>query len=182
MCERACSLGSAVPFLVLTLGFFVPVSLVVRWWSGPSMGSLLLWWNTVTKASQRRKGFISTSLSVPEGSQDKNWSRAEPGGRRCWCRVHRGVLLTALLFMFFSLISFRTQDHHLRDCTTHNGLYPPPSMSSCNTNISLLSHANSFLVNPQHHTLACTSQYKTFYKHKKSHNLYKFKHFKIPPL
>jgi hypothetical protein len=29
----------------------------------------------------------------------------------------------------FNLVSFRTQDHHLRDGPTHNGLGPPPSIT-----------------------------------------------------
>jgi hypothetical protein len=57
--------------------------------------------------------YTSTLLFITKGGQDRNSSRA---GSRSWCRGHRGVLLTDLL----SLLSYRTQDHQLRDGTTHN--------------------------------------------------------------
>jgi hypothetical protein len=42
------------------------------------------------------------------------------------CRGHGGVFLTGLL----NLHSYRTQDHQPRGGTTHNGLYPPISITN----------------------------------------------------
>lgn len=56
----------------------------------------------------------------------------EPGVRT-WLRGHGGVQLTGLL----SLLSYRTQDHQLRDCTIQNGLGLPPSISNSENALQL---------------------------------------------
>jgi hypothetical protein len=61
--------------------------------------------------------YTSTLLFRTTGSQD--WNSRRPGSRS-WCRGQGGMLLTSLL----SLLSYRTQDYHPRDGTTHNGPSP----------------------------------------------------------
>lgn len=75
------------------------------------------------KSHLERKVFIWLTLpdqSITGGSQDTNSSKTrtlEAGADA----GHGEVLLTALL----RLICYRTQDHQLRDDTTHNELGPP---------------------------------------------------------
>ena len=69
-----------------------------------------------------------TSQFITEGSQDRNSNSAGTGRLELMQRPWWGVLLTGLL----SLLSYRTQDHLLRDGTTHNRLSVPrphPSQS-----------------------------------------------------
>jgi hypothetical protein len=77
--------------------------------------------NIMTKKQDVEEKVYSAStctlLFITKGSQDRNTSRS---GSRRWCRGHGGMFLTGLL----SLLSYRTQDHHPRDGTTHNSPFP----------------------------------------------------------
>jgi hypothetical protein len=93
------------------------------------LGLLILGWNTMTKKQAEEEGFIWLTLPHCSPSLKKVRTGTQTGkklGGRSWCRGHGGVLLTGL----FSLSSYRTQDHQLRDGTTHNGLGPSPSITN----------------------------------------------------
>jgi hypothetical protein len=63
------------------------------------LGVLVLWWNTMTKATCRVKGVFNPQhcSSLKEVGTGTHTGQ-EPGGRS-WCRSHGGMLLTGLLIM-----------------------------------------------------------------------------------
>jgi hypothetical protein len=80
------------------------------------LGCLLLWWNTIIKATWGGKVFVSLTVRSNSSSKAKRpethtRNRQEPGGRS-WCRGHGRVLLTELFTMTFSACFSPAQGWH----------------------------------------------------------------------
>ena len=79
------------------------------------MGLLLLWWNTITKSSLGRKGFILLILPDTSLLFNKVKTGLDPGGNSCHRgRVGGGVGVCYLLdwpLSLLSVLSYRTQDN-----------------------------------------------------------------------
>jgi len=74
--------------------------------------------------------FTSTSLFIIEESQDRNSSRAGTWRQELMQRPWRDVAYWLAPRDLLTLLSYRTQDHQLRDGTTYNGLDPPTSTTN----------------------------------------------------
>jgi hypothetical protein len=68
--------------------------------------------------------YTSTSLFITRGSQDWNSHGAGTWRQELMQRPWRDVTYWLASPGFLSLLSYRTQDYHPRDGTTHNGPSP----------------------------------------------------------
>lgn len=87
----------------------------------------------MTRSNMGTKGFIylaSTSLFITKGTQDRNSDRAGTCRLELMQRPWRGAASWLVLRDLHSLISYRTQGHQSSGILTHNGLGPPPLITS----------------------------------------------------
>jgi hypothetical protein len=73
--------------------------------------------------------YMSTALFIPEGSQDRNSSRAGTWRQELMQRSWRDAAHWLASRGLFSLLSNRIQEHKPKDGPIHNGLGPPPSIT-----------------------------------------------------
>jgi hypothetical protein len=92
--------------------------------------SVLVWvcipaQNIMTKKQVEKEriysAYTSTLLFITKGSQDRNSHRAGAWRKELMKRPWRGAAYWIASPGFFSLLSYRTQDHQPRDGTTYNG-------------------------------------------------------------
>jgi hypothetical protein len=74
------------------------------------------------------KGFIS--FTVPYNSSSFKNMRARIWRQELMQKPPRAAAYWFALHGLLSLLPYRTQDHHLRDSTTHNGMDPPLSVTN----------------------------------------------------
>lgn len=92
----------------------------------------MLWCNIMTKIKMNEKGIIW--LIYPESNSTKGKKRIQELNPLGICRqkvMQRPCRSASYLFVphgFFSLLSYRSQDHQSRVCTINNGLNTLPSI------------------------------------------------------
>jgi hypothetical protein len=74
--------------------------------------------------------YTSTLLFITKESQGRNSYRAGTWRQELMQRPWRDVLYWLASPGLLSLLSYRTQDYHPRDGTTHNGLGLPPLITN----------------------------------------------------
>ena len=78
-----------------------------------------------------------TLLFITKGSQDRNSNRAGTWRQALMHRPWRSTAYWLPMVCSASLLSYRTQNYHLRDGSTPNGLSPPPLITNLEKAIEL---------------------------------------------
>jgi hypothetical protein len=96
-----------------------------------SFGLHLLWWNNMTKSNLGMKDLANVFLLllVIEGSYGRNSNKVGTQRQKLMQRPWNSVAHWLSLHGLFSLLSSRIQVSKSRDCTTHNELCTPLSIT-----------------------------------------------------
>jgi hypothetical protein len=87
----------------------------------------------VQKASWGGRDYLtytSISLLIIKGSQDRNLNKAGTWKQELMQRPWMGADFWLAPCGLLNLLSYKTEDHHPRDGTTHKGLIPSSSITN----------------------------------------------------